>query len=47
MTVSPNGKTIYVANATDNAIAMVDVDARADHAVRGLIPTGWYPLRSR
>ena len=43
VTVSPNGKTIYVANATDNAIAIVDVDASADHPVRGLIPTGWYP----
>jgi YVTN family beta-propeller protein len=41
--VSPNGKTIYVANATDNAVAIVDVDARGDHPVRGLIPTGWYP----
>jgi YVTN family beta-propeller protein len=43
VTVSPNGKTIYVANATDNAVAIVDVDSRSDHPVRGLIPTGWYP----
>ena len=43
VTVSPNGRTLYVANASENAIAVVDVEARNDDAVRGLIPTGWYP----
>jgi YVTN family beta-propeller protein len=43
VTVSPNGRTLYVANAAQNAIAVVDTDARGDDAVRGLIPTGWYP----
>jgi YVTN family beta-propeller protein len=43
VTVSPNGRTLYVANAAQNAIAIVDVDGKADDAVRGLIPTGWYP----
>jgi hypothetical protein len=43
VTVSPNGRTVYVANASQNAVAVVDVDARDDDAVRGLIPTGWYP----
>jgi YVTN family beta-propeller protein len=43
VTVSPNGRTLYVANAAQNAIAVVDVDARGDDARRGLIPTGWYP----
>ncbi len=43
VTVSPNGRTLYVANGSQNAIAVVDVDARGDDAVRGLIPTGWYP----
>ena len=41
--VSSNGRTIYVANGADNDIAVVDVDASGDRAVRGLIPTGWYP----
>ena len=41
--VSPDGRTIYVANGADNDIAVVDVDAASDRAVRGLIPTGWYP----
>src|SRR5262245_15769972 len=43
VTVSPNGRTLYVANAAENAIAVVDVGRREDDAVRGLIPTGWYP----
>ena len=28
VTVSPNGRTLYVANATENAVAIVDTDAR-------------------
>src|SRR5262245_15164588 len=43
VTVSPNGRMLYVANAAENAIAVVDVNRREDDAVRGLIPTGWYP----
>ena len=44
MTVSPNGRTLYVANASDNAVAVVDADARqATTPSAGLIPTGWYP----
>jgi len=41
--VSPDGRTLYVANAAENAIAVVDPDATAANAVLGLIPTGWYP----
>jgi YVTN family beta-propeller protein len=40
--VSPDGHTLFVANGARNAVAVVDADATAD-AVRGLIPTGWYP----
>ncbi len=43
VTVTPDGRTLYVANASQNAIAVVDLGARSDDAVRGLIPTGWYP----
>lgn len=43
VTVSPNGRTLFVANAAQNAIAVVDVQANPKDAVRGLIPTGWYP----
>jgi YVTN family beta-propeller protein len=41
--VSPDGKTLFVANGARNAVAVVDADATAD-AVRGSIPTGWYPM---
>jgi len=41
--IAADGSTLYVANATQNAVAVVDVQARKDDQVRGLIPTGWYP----
>lgn len=41
--VSPDGRTLYVANASQNAVAVVDADARSTDAVQGFIPTGWYP----
>jgi YVTN family beta-propeller protein len=43
VTVSPDGTTVYVANASENTIAVVDPDTNASDVVRGLIPTGWYP----
>src|SRR5262249_36865757 len=43
VTVSPDGARLYVANAAENAIAVVEPDSDAANAVRGLIPTGWYP----
>ncbi len=41
--VSPDGATIFVANASENAIAVVDPNSPATNPVLGLIPTGWYP----
>jgi YVTN family beta-propeller protein len=38
--VAPDGRTLYVALAGENALAVVDLDARE---VRGFIPTSWYP----
>ncbi len=43
VTVSPDGETLYVANASQNAVAVVDLHRRPDDAVVGFIPTGWYP----
>ena len=43
VTVSPDGRTLYVANASENAVAVVDANGRSHKAVTGLIPTGWYP----
>jgi hypothetical protein len=40
LAVAPDGATLYVALAGENAIAIVDVD---DRAVRGFVPTSWYP----
>ena len=42
--VSPDGGTLYVANGSDNAIAVVDPRTPATNPVRGLIPAGWYPM---
>src|SRR5262245_18652549 len=42
--VGPDGQTLFVANGAQNAIAVVDADGSGDAAVRGLIPTGWYPV---
>jgi YVTN family beta-propeller protein len=41
--VSPDGKTLYVANADNNCVAVVDVEKKNDSIVKGFIPTGWYP----
>jgi YVTN family beta-propeller protein len=39
-----SGKTLYVANGTQNAVAVVDFDpADRESKLRGLIPVGWYP----
>jgi YVTN family beta-propeller protein len=41
--LSPNGKTLYVANADNNCVAVVDVEKANESIVKGFIPTGWYP----
>jgi YVTN family beta-propeller protein len=41
--VSHDGNTLYVANAAENAVAVVDAAGDSEDSVRGLIPTGWYP----
>lgn len=40
-----SGKTLYAANGTQNAIAVLDFDPEdpGDTKVRGLIPAGWFP----
>src|SRR5262249_37674086 len=37
------GDKLYVANADNNNVAVVDIDRRGDSQVQGFIPTGWYP----
>jgi YVTN family beta-propeller protein len=41
--LSPDGKTLLVANADNNTVALVDISRPGASAVRGFIPTGWYP----
>ncbi|MDX6718105.1 MAG: hypothetical protein QOJ63_359 [Solirubrobacteraceae bacterium] len=38
--VSPDGETLYVAEAGENAVAVVDLHSRE---VEGFVPTAWYP----
>ncbi len=41
---APDGKTIYVANGTQNAIAVIRFDpSDRDSKMIGLIPVGWFP----
>jgi YVTN family beta-propeller protein len=43
LALSPDGKRLYVANADNNNVAVIDVSDRKESRVTGLIPTGWYP----
>jgi YVTN family beta-propeller protein len=53
LAVSPNGNTLFVANADNNDVMVVDISnsrsdkAQEDHesvsVVEGFIPVGWYP----
>jgi YVTN family beta-propeller protein len=40
LAVAPDGRTLYVAEGGENAVAVVDLGSRR---VRGFIPTAWYP----
>ncbi|MGA7991233.1 MAG: beta-propeller fold lactonase family protein [Thermoanaerobaculia bacterium] len=44
LALSPDGKTLFVANADDDAVAVVNVggDLAASRTV-GFVPSGWYP----
>ncbi|HSD26730.1 MAG TPA: alkaline phosphatase family protein, partial [Vicinamibacteria bacterium] len=41
--LSPDGDTLLVANADNNAVAVVDVRRPGHSRPLGFIPTGWYP----
>ena len=43
LAVSPDGETLYVANADNNCVAVIDVEEPTRSQVKGFIPTGWYP----
>src|SRR5262249_20613068 len=43
LALSPDEKRLYVANADNNSVAVVDVESRGTSRPLGFIPTGWYP----
>ncbi|MGH9582390.1 MAG: beta-propeller fold lactonase family protein [Bryobacteraceae bacterium] len=43
LAIDPAGKRLYVANADNNDIAVIDIARKGRSEVEGFIPTGWYP----
>jgi YVTN family beta-propeller protein len=43
LALSPDGKVLYIANADNNNVAVVDIADPGKSQVKGFIPTGWYP----
>jgi YVTN family beta-propeller protein len=43
LAVSPDGRTLFVANADNNDVMVVDITDPAVSRVDGFLPVGWYP----
>ncbi len=43
LALSPDGKRLYVANADNNSVSVIDVEDREKSRPLGFLPTGWYP----
>jgi YVTN family beta-propeller protein len=43
LAVSPDGAALYIANADNNDVALVDIANPNASRVAGFVPTGWYP----
>lgn len=43
LAISPDGKTLYAANAGNNAVAVIRLGEGQASRVDGFIPTAWYP----
>ena len=43
LALSPDGKRLYVANADNNDVAVIDTSRPDASRILGFIPTGWYP----
>jgi YVTN family beta-propeller protein len=41
--IAPDGKTLYVANADNNDVMVVDIARPGESRIAGFIPVGWYP----
>ena len=47
LTLSPDGQTLYVANAYTNNVAVFSVADKAASRALGFLPTGWFPTGVR
>ena len=45
--LSKDEKTLYIANADNNCLAVFDVSAKGKSVSKGFIPVGWYPTNVR
>jgi len=43
LALDPAGKTLYIANADNNNVCVVNVEESGESDVLGFIPAGWYP----
>ena len=43
LAITPDGQTLFVANADNNCVASIDIAQPSRSQVKGFIPTGWYP----
>src|SRR5262245_59129533 len=43
LALSPDQEVLYVANADNNSVAVLDVEERGKSRLVGFLPTGWYP----
>lgn len=43
LAISSDGEWLYVANADNNCVAVIEIEEYARSQVKGFIPTGWYP----
>src|SRR4029079_4508444 len=43
LALSPDGKRLYVANADNHSVSIVDIEDRDKARPLGFLPTGWYP----
>jgi YVTN family beta-propeller protein len=43
VTVSPDGKTLFVANADNNDVAVINIADVKESRIEGFLPVGWFP----
>ncbi len=43
LALDPTSDTLYVANADNNNVCVVDIDEPGESTVLGFVPAGWYP----